>query len=98
MQLLVTRRRHLGQALEATAVRAMQPVKGDLQLARCKVPCLGRETNVARVLPVDPLGSAPIPDLLEAMLTGMSTTGFNLTGIEEVEGALYAQSWWCREG
>ena len=29
-------------------------------------------------------------------LTGMAQGGMNITGVEEVDGVLYAQSWWCR--
>jgi len=26
----------------------------------------------------------------------MAQLGMNINGVEEVDGALYAQSWWCR--
>ncbi len=45
--------------------------------------------------------SDPAPDvspwLLDAKINGMAKLGLNISGLEEVEGALYAQSWWCRE-
>lgn len=37
-----------------------------------------------------------IPPLLGAQVTGMAQGGMNITRFEEVDGALFAQSWWCR--
>ncbi|WP_413786146.1 hypothetical protein [Pseudomonas nunensis] len=59
---------------------------------------LGQCANVARVdvgLPLDP---DPLLRLLDATLSGMSVTGFVLSGIEFFDDCAYAQSWWCREG
>ncbi|UBM27693.1 phage tail length tape measure family protein [Pseudomonas sp. p1(2021b)] len=37
-----------------------------------------------------------IPRLHDACVNGMAQLGMNITGVEEVDGVLYAQSWWCR--
>ncbi len=38
-----------------------------------------------------------LPPLHDAVLVGMSTSGFSLAGFERVEGRCYAQSWLVRE-
>lgn len=38
-----------------------------------------------------------LPPLLDARISGMATNAFTLSGLEEIDGCLYAKSWWCRE-
>lgn len=44
-----------------------------------------------------PGDAPPLRPLLDARLTSMATLGFTLSGLEEDDGVLYAQSWYCRE-
>jgi hypothetical protein len=37
-----------------------------------------------------------LPPLFDANVTSMATLGMNISGVEEVDGAFYFQSWWCR--
>ncbi|MND58160.1 hypothetical protein D3C80_493060 [compost metagenome] len=56
---------------------------------------LGRVSTQAWVFNSSP-GSDILPRLHDAKLNGMAQLGLNINGIEEIDGALYAQSWWCR--
>ncbi|AIL61190.1 hypothetical protein PSAKL28_19690 [Pseudomonas alkylphenolica] len=68
---------------------------GDIQISECHDAGLGRSTISAWIFSSGP-GADVIPRLLDVKITGMAQVGMNLTGIEEVDGAYYAQSWWCR--
>ncbi|MCY1454017.1 hypothetical protein D9M71_710490 [compost metagenome] len=95
MRFLILRRRQLGVAIPTDQLRKMQPLAGDIQISECHSESLGRSTTSAWIF-----GSGPGPDvfprLLDVKITGMAQVGMNLSGIEEVDGAFYAQSWWCR--
>ncbi|MCL8301409.1 hypothetical protein [Pseudomonas mosselii] len=89
------RRRELGAAIPADQLRKISPLKVDVQIFEHHSQSLGRVTTQAQVLNRSP-GPDIIPPLLDAKVTGMATLGMNITGVEEVDGVLYAQSWWCR--
>jgi len=95
MHFLVTRRRRLGVALTAKEVREATPIKGDVHMNETGNSSLGRVTVEAFIMRT---GTGPeiLPILLDAKVTGFGTTGLNITGVEEVDGAFYFQSWWCR--
>jgi hypothetical protein len=97
MHFLVTPRRRLGVALTAKEVRESTPIKGDVQMNESGSTSLGRVTVEAFIMKT---GAGPdiLPRLLDAKVTGLGTTGLNITGVEEVDGAFYFQSWWCRFG
>lgn len=38
-----------------------------------------------------------IPRLHDAKVNGMAQLGMNINGVEDIDGVLYAQSWWCRK-
>jgi hypothetical protein len=97
MHFLVTPRRRLGVALTAKEVRDATPIKGDVQMNESGNSTLGRVTVEAFIMKT---GDGPdiLPRLLDAKVTGLGTTGLNITGVEEVDGAFYFQSWWCRFG
>lgn len=38
-----------------------------------------------------------IPRLHDAKVNGMAQLGININGVEDIDGVLYAQSWWCRK-
>jgi hypothetical protein len=56
---------------------------------------LGRTTTTAWIFSSAP-GENILARLLDVRITGMATGGMNLTGVEMIDDALYAQSWWCR--
>lgn len=95
MQFLITRRRRLGVALSPKEVRDAKPVKGDVNMNEVHSTDLGRATVEAFILIPGPL-PPPLPSLIDAKVTGLGAQGMNITGIEEVDGAYYFQSWWCR--
>ncbi|MCK1789662.1 hypothetical protein L9059_05575 [Pseudomonas sp. TNT19] len=96
MHMLVTPMRRCGIALTPQERRLYPPIKGNVMVNSENNSVLGRCANVACVdvgMPNDP---DPLPKLLDATLAGMAITGFVLSGIECIDGCVYAQSWWCR--
>ena len=96
MYFLIVRRRERGVAIPAEKLGKIQPIRGDIHIEVTPYSLLGRATTEARIFNSAP-GPDIIPRLLEARVNGMAQRGMNITGIEEVDGVLYAQSWWCRE-
>jgi len=95
MHLLITPRRRLGVALTKQEISTAVPIKGDVHINEDKNSTLGRATLVASVFNTAP-GPHRLPPLLDASVTSMATLGMNISGIEEVDGVFYFQSWWCR--
>jgi hypothetical protein len=89
-------RRHLGKALEKEVLRNVAPVRGDIQINECHNAALGRTTAEAWIFSSSPDSPDILPRLLDVRITGMGSTGMNLTGIEQIGDAFYSQSWWCR--
>ncbi|WP_455927062.1 hypothetical protein [Pseudomonas capeferrum] len=98
MRMLITPMRSRGIALTPQERRRYVAIRGDVRVVSEVREELGRSSNVAKVIGGMPLEVDPLPQLLDATLSGMAPTGFVLNGIEYVEGCAYAQSWWCREG
>ncbi|MGO0694151.1 hypothetical protein ACTORG_11720 [Pseudomonas guariconensis] len=95
MNFLIVRRRELGVAIPKEKLRKVQPIKGDVHIVETHSEALGRVATQAWVFKSSP-GPEIIPRLLDAKVNGMAQLGININGVEEVDGALYAQSWWCR--
>lgn len=76
--------------------RSYHPHRGDVRVACVMDRRLGRATNVAQLYPGNKRDASHLPALYDARLTGMSTTGYVLSGIEFIDGCAFAQSWWCR--
>ncbi|MCQ3000711.1 hypothetical protein NLO98_13205 [Pseudomonas syringae] len=57
---------------------------------------LGRTTISAWLFGSPPNAPDILPPLLDVQVTGMAQNGMNLTGVEQIGDAFYAQSWWCR--
>jgi hypothetical protein len=91
----ILRRRVRGVAIPMEKLSKMQPLLADVHISESPCEVLGRSTTSAWVFSASP-GTDIIPRLLDARVTGMAQGGMNITGIEEVDGVLYAQSWWCR--
>lgn len=96
MHMLVTPMRRLGVALDPKERRRYPAIKGNVMVNAGISAELGRSANIARVEVGMPLEPDPLPQLLDATLSGMAVTGFVLSGIEYIDGCAYAQSWWCR--
>ncbi len=57
----------------------------------------GRASVVAKTAgSAGPQEAGPLPDLVDCQLHSMQANGMVLSGIEETDGAMYAQSWLCR--
>jgi hypothetical protein len=87
-----------GVALDTKERRRNPAIRGNVMVNSAVCDQLGRATNIAHVKVGMPLDPDPLPPLLDATLAGMAVTGFVLSGIEYIDGCVYAQSWWCREG
>lgn len=88
--------RRQGVELSKEERRTYQPHRGDVRVMCVMDRRLGRATNVAELHPGNKRDFSQLPTLYDAKLTGMSTTGYVLSGIEFIDGCAYAQSWWCR--
>lgn len=97
MFVLITPMRIRGIALTPEERRRYTPIKGYVMVKAEQHSELGRSSNVAWIHSSSPSELEILPRLLDATLSGMSQTGFVLTGIEYIEGCAYAQSWWCRD-
>jgi hypothetical protein len=96
MHMLVTPMPRLGVALHPKERRRYPAIKGNVMVNAEISAELGRSSNIARLEVGMPLELDPLPQLLDATLSGMAVTGFVLSGIEYIDGRAYAQSWWCR--
>jgi hypothetical protein len=98
MYFLITRMREKGVARDWKDIRQTSGIRADINIRNQMCEQLNRTSEVAEVRPQGmPLDAVPIPPLLDARLSGMATNAFTLSGLEEIDGCLYAQSWWCRD-
>ncbi|MBF8746920.1 hypothetical protein [Pseudomonas monteilii] len=95
MYVYLVRRRANGVAIPPEQLRKLQPLKADLHMGANHSRPLGRVSTQAWVFNPTP-GPDVIPRLHDARVTSMAQGGLSLTGMEEIDGVLYAQSWWCR--
>lgn len=96
MYFLITRMREKGVARSQKEIRFAVPLRGDINVRNDMCEQLNRTSDIARIRPGMPLDPEPLPPLFYVILSGMATGCFTLSGIEEVDGCFYAQSWWCR--
>ncbi|WP_430317144.1 hypothetical protein [Pseudomonas sp. p1(2021b)] len=95
MYFLLVRRRERGIAIPNEKLAKTKPLRADVHIEYGHSKVLGRPCIEACVFNPTPSGDI-IPPLHDACVNGMATLGMNITGLEEVDGVLYAQSWWCR--
>lgn len=96
MHFLITQRRRLGVALTKQEISSATAIKGDVHINEDRNSVLGRATMVASVFNTAPGMAHILPPLYDASVTSMATLGMNISGIEEIDGVFYFQSWWCR--
>jgi hypothetical protein len=98
MFFVITRMREKGVARDWKAIRQTVGIRGDINIRNQMCTLLNRTSDIAELRSQGmPLDAVPLPPLLDARLSGMATNAFPLSGLEEIDGCLYAQSWWCRE-
>jgi len=95
MYFLLVRRRERGVAIPSEKLGKIQALRADVHIEYSHSALLGRPSIQARVFNPTPSGDI-IPRLYDACVNGMAQLGMNITGLEEIDGVLYAQSWWCR--
>lgn len=91
----VIRMRHRGVALLPKQLRNIDPIRGDVRITH-ESNILGRSSVVAIMGGDLPLDAPRLPDLLDCQLHSMANNAMVLSGIEEIDGVTYAQSWLCR--
>lgn len=97
MYFLITRMREKGVARPWTDIRHSVPIRGDVNICNEMCQALNRTSDIASVRGPMPLEPSALLPLLDARVSVMATNAFTLSGLEEIDGVLYAQSWWCRE-
>lgn len=95
MYFLLVRRRENGVAIPSDLLRKIKPLRADIHIGDHHSEVLGRVATQAWVFNPTP-GPDIIPRLLDAKVNGMAQLGMNINGVEEIDGVIYAQSWWCR--
>lgn len=95
MYFLLVRRRENGVAIPSDRLRNIKPLRADVHIGDHHSEVLGRVATQAWVFNPTP-GPDIIPRLLDAKVNGMAQLGMNINGVEEIDGVIYAQSWWCR--
>ncbi len=98
MYFLITVMRENGVVREWKVIRQTVGIRGDINIRNQMCEQLNRTSDIAEIRPAGmPLDAVPLLPLMDARLSGMATNAFTLSGLEEIDGCLYAQSWWCRE-
>ncbi|HEN8713483.1 TPA: hypothetical protein U8203_003888 [Pseudomonas putida] len=95
MYFLLVRRRENGVAIPSDRLGKIKPLRADIHIGDHHSEVLGRVATQAWVFNPTP-GPDIIPRLLDAKVNGMAQLGMNINGVEEIDGVIYAQSWWCR--
>ncbi|MCJ8207752.1 hypothetical protein [Pseudomonas sp. RGM2987] len=95
MYFLITPRRKLGVAIPKDQLKNAEAFRGNIIISESLEPDFGRAAVVAKIFNSGP-DPDNIPPLLDVKITGMAQGGMNLTGVEKIGDAFYAQSWWCR--
>ena len=98
MYFLITPMREKGVARPWKDIHGSNPVRGDINISNKMCEQLNRTSDIAMLRPNGmPCDRVPLSPLLDARLSGMATNAFTISGLEEVDGVLYAQSWYCRD-
>lgn len=95
MYFLIVRRRENGVATPSELLKKVRPLRADIHIGDHYSEPLGRVSTQAWVFNPSP-GPDIIPRLHDAKVNGMAQLGININGLEDIDGVLYAQSWWCR--
>lgn len=95
MMLRIVRLRDKGKPKSKYQLKSEQPQRLDVAIEMCMDNPMGRLSRVARIQHGGPYGEDPLPRLYDAEVNSMAALAMTITGVEEVDGAMYAQSWWC---
>ncbi|PBK05897.1 hypothetical protein CNQ84_00505 [Pseudomonas abyssi] len=92
----VTRMRVKGRPLKPEQISRGERLQCNIRIEH--ESCVqGRSSVVARTAgSAGPQEPGPLPDLMDCQLHSMQANGMVLSGIEEINGVMYAQSWLCR--
>lgn len=96
MHFRIHRLRDRGIAKTKARLKKEQPYIGDVFINVEQDNPLGRASRVAYIHHGGPAGTHPLPPLYDAEVHSMAPLAMIITGVEEFDGVMYAQSWWCR--
>lgn len=96
MYFQITQMRSRGVALPLEEIRSIKPLEGDIYVQTERSKHLNRQAEVATIRKKNPVGPEPLNPLLDVRLSGMATGAFVLSGVEEIDGCLFAQAWYCK--
>ncbi|MEH6500170.1 hypothetical protein [Halopseudomonas aestusnigri] len=93
----VTRMRVKGRPLKPEQISRGERLQCNIRIEH--ESCVqGRASVVAKTAgSAGPQEAGPLPYLMDCQLHSMQANGMVLSGIEEVDGVMYAQSWLCRQ-
>lgn len=89
--------RERGVARDWKHIRCAVCIRGGISIRNQMCVQLKRTSDIAEIQPAKPLDKVLILPLLDAWVSGMATNALTLSGLAEIDGCLYAQSWWCGE-
>lgn len=93
----IIRLREKGRPKTKAQLKSEEPQRLDVAIEIDMDTVMGRPARVARIHHGGPRDADPIPRLYDAEVNSMAPLAMIITGIEEVDGVMYAQSWWCGE-
>jgi len=95
MYFFLVRRRVNRVAIPTNQLGKILPLRADIHIINHHSEFLGRVSTQAWVFNSTP-GPDVIPRLHDAKANVVAQLGMNINEVEEVDGVLYAQSWWFR--
>lgn len=96
MMYRILRMREKGKPKSKYQMRSEEPQRLDVAIEICLDNPMGRLSRTARIQHGGPYDEDPLPPLYDAEVNSMAPLAMIITGVEEVDGVMYAQSWWCR--
>jgi|GEM_PF-1436490 hypothetical protein len=87
--------RYRGRVIPWRDVVNRSPKIGDIRIEELRDEDLRRYVRTAKLFPDDGtvVFGAPLPELHDVRVIGMSQQAFTLAGLERIDGIDYAQSW-----
>jgi|SRR5690606_20306702 len=96
MMFRIQRLREKGRPKSKAQLKAETPLRLDVSIRVSSETPLGRSSRVASIHHGGPAGTDPIPRLYDAEVNSMAPLAMIITGVEEIDGVMYSQSWWCK--
>lgn len=95
MMYRILRLRDKGRPKSKAELKAEKPLHLDISIGISLDTPMGRQSRTASIHHGGPRESDPLPPLYDAEVNSMAPLAMIITGVEEIDGVMYAQSWWC---